>query len=105
MESLAAHDVEFGTRVLALGMPTDWMVPADRARWGGKYSRTVGPFLRLDAHTDILASAQARATAYAFLRDAPESCSGRWDVWGPAAGRAIGAVESLIPAAMSGLTR
>lgn len=104
MDSLASHDVEYGTRVLSLGMPTDWIVPADRARWDGKYSRTVGPSLTFHAHSDVVTSAQARATAYAFLRDAPQACAGAWDAWGPPAARALGALESLMPVAVEAAT-
>jgi hypothetical protein len=105
MSTLAVHDVVYGTKVLALAMPTDWVVPADHAVWEGKYSRVVGPSLGLGAHSAIVRSEQARRIAYAFLRDAPRVCTGEWDRWGPLIGGAIGFGEGLLPAVAAGAGR
>lgn len=92
---LAREDVAFGTRVLALAMPHDVVVPADRAVYAGKQNRILSP-AGLNGHDSVVASAESRSLAYAFLRGAPESCRGGWDEWGPVLGRAIGWAQSAI---------
>ena len=101
LEALGREDVTFGTRVLALGIPDDLMVTADRARYPGKTSRIVPPHLRGWAHAGILESAAARALAHSFLRGAPDACPGRWDVWGPRLGKVLGWGESKAGWALS----
>ena len=39
---------------------------------------------------------EGRALAYSFLRDAPASCRGNWDEWGPVVGRGIGFIHRLV---------
>ena len=101
LEGLAEEDVTFGTRVLALGIPDDLMVTADRSRYPGKTSRIVPPHLRGWAHAGILESAAARTLAHSFLRDAPEACPGGWDLWGRRLGKVLGWGESKAGWALS----
>jgi hypothetical protein len=97
MNDLATRDVLWGTQVLALGIASDVVVPADRAMWPGKTSRVVAPGSQLWGHRAILSSPVARGLAHDFLRDKPAPCGGSWDAWGTRAGRAIGAAESSVP--------
>ncbi|MDQ3877286.1 MAG: peptidoglycan DD-metalloendopeptidase family protein [Actinomycetota bacterium] len=100
MTALSQQDVELGTRTLALAIPDDPVVPADRAVWPGHYSRVVPPVLSANPHNAILSSGAARAVAYDFLRDGPPSCETSWDAFGPDAGRAIGFAESHVSDAL-----
>lgn len=95
LRSLAREDVLFGTRALALAIPNDVIVPADRARWAG-HASTVVPPAGLNGHEAIVTSDAARAITRAFLRDGPPACLGPWDSWGPRLGRAIGWTERLL---------
>lgn len=104
MESLAGQDVIFGARVLALAMSDDPVVPADRARWPGHYSRVVPPVVALNPHNAILSSPQARAIAYDFLRGGPQACESSWDGIGSAMGRAIGFLEGHISTGVNALS-
>lgn len=99
---LAREDVTFGTRVLALAMPHDAIAPADHALYPGKLGRVLSPE-SLNGHDAVVASAQGRAIAYAFLRDAAVSCRGNWDEWGPVVGSAIGWAQGMIADAYSSL--
>ncbi|HEX2058264.1 MAG TPA: peptidoglycan DD-metalloendopeptidase family protein [Actinomycetota bacterium] len=92
---LAREDVAFGTRVLALALPDDFVVPAHRARLEHEQSLTLPPGGGL-AHSRIIESERAAAVAHDFLRDAAPSCPGGWDSWGPRLGRVIEAVEDRI---------
>ena len=96
MSSLARQDIEYGTRVLALAMPDDPVVPANRALWPGHYSRVVPPAFSINPHNAILTSDSARAIAYDFLRDGPPACPTSWDGLGPDLGGAIGTLEGHI---------
>ena len=87
-ELLAREDIAFGTRALALAVPDDFVVPAHRAALMGESNRILGPAGAF-AHSRIVSSPAAAAAAYDFLRDAPPSCSGFWDVWGEGSGRAL----------------
>jgi hypothetical protein len=100
MDSLTHQDIVYGTRVLALAMSNDPVVPADRARWPGHYSRVVPPAVSVNPHNAILTSSQARAIAYDFLRDGPPTCPTSWDDFGPDLGRAIGAIEGHVSTAL-----
>jgi hypothetical protein len=91
-EVLAAEDVAFGTRVLALSVPDDLAVPAHRARPAHEESLTLPPVGGF-AHSEIVESPRAASVAYDFLRDAAPACPGGWDRWGPLVGRAIEAAE------------
>ncbi|MDQ4142913.1 MAG: peptidoglycan DD-metalloendopeptidase family protein [Actinomycetota bacterium] len=92
---LAQEDVSFGTRVLALATPHDLIVPARHALWSGEDSRVMSPG-DINGHREVVVSAQARALAYAFVRDAPASCLGNWDEWGPMLGSAVALGHGLI---------
>ena len=92
---LAREDVSFGTRVLALAMPHDLVVPADHALYPGHDGRVLSP-TGLHGHDSVLTSDEARTLAYSFLRDAPDSCLGNWDEWGPTLSGAIGWAHGLI---------
>ncbi len=96
--SLAAQDVKWGTQVLALAIPNDVVVPADKALWPEKSSRVVPP-KGAWGHEEIVASDAARGIAYDFLRDLPPTCPGGWDLFGPLGGKVIGAAESAVPSA------
>ena len=93
MERLGEERTLFGTRVLALTIPNDAIVPADRALLPTALSRTVPPS-GLNGHSAILTSSSARAIAFGFLRDAPETCTSSWDSVGPPLGRLVGLIES-----------
>ncbi len=95
LEALGHEDALFGTRVLALAMPHDAVVPADRARWEGEQNRVVRPE-GLNGHTAIVGSEATRGIVHAFLRDV-DTCPGRWDSWGGVSGRILGWGESLLP--------
>ena len=93
LSDLSSRDVTFGTRVLALAMPHDAIVPAHRALYPGKQSRILTP-VGLNGHDSVTSSPEARALAYSFLRDRAEACRDGWDVAGVALGRAVERVES-----------
>ena len=95
LQRLASEDVAYGTRVLALGMPHDVIVPADRALYPGKLGRMLAPE-GPNGHDSVVASRRGRSIAYSFLRDAPVSCRGNWDEWGATMGGAIGWAQGLI---------
>lgn len=92
---LAREDVAFGTRVLALAVPDDFAVPAQRARLEHEQSLTLPPAGGF-AHSRIVESERAASVAHDFLRDAAPSCPGGWDDWGPRVGRVIELVEDGI---------
>lgn len=98
LNDLADEDVLFGTRVLALGIPNDPVVPAHAARMPGASNVTVpwsgAPWA---GHDRIVSSAAALAAAHHFLRDAAPICSSRWDAIGSGLGRTIGFVEERAP--------
>jgi hypothetical protein len=97
LDGLARSDVVFGTQALALAIPNDFLVPADRARWEDARNRVVAPTGGHDGHSGILRSAMARAIAHSFLRDGAPSCPGEWDALGPSIGAAISGMEAAIP--------
>lgn len=73
LTDLAQQDVSFGTRVLALSIPNDIVVPAGRAAYPGKPSRTV-PSHGLFGHGAIQRSPRALQIARAFLAGAGAAC-------------------------------
>jgi hypothetical protein len=95
MEEVNGQDVLFGTRVLALGITNDFVVPADRTAVPQDQHRILGPE-GLMGHSAIVTSAQARGIAYDFLRGAAPSCPDSWDTWGRHVGRAIGFTEARL---------
>lgn len=100
MSSLAREDVSFGTRVLALAVPNDPVVPADRALMPGKQGRVI-PWtgFGLGGHSAIVTSPVAQALAYSFLSDGAPSCTTRWDEVGPVIGGVWSSLErSIAPA-------
>ena len=96
MEQLGRQDVLWGTRVLALAIPNDIVVPADRALWPEKLGRVVAP-RGLWGHGKIVSSPMARGLVHDFLSDSGHPCTSSWDTWGPRVGRAVGAVEGGMP--------
>ena len=98
LRDLSAEDVLFGTRVLALGIPNDPVVPANAARMPGASNVTVpwsgAPWA---GHERILTSEAALAVAHHFLRDAAPICPSRWDGIGTGIGRALGFLEGRAP--------
>ena len=91
LRQLARERFLFGTRILALAIPNDLIVPADRALLGSG-SRTVPP-KGINGHSAIVSSWHARAAAYRFLRDAATTCRSGWDDWGGRLGSLVGALE------------
>ena len=87
MRALAREDVTFGTRVLALAIPNDPVVPADHALMPGEQGRIV-PWagIGLGGHSAIVTSPAAHDIAYRFLADGAPSCTTGWDVRGPVVG-------------------
>lgn len=92
---LASEDVAFGTRVLSLSVPDDFVVPAHRARLEHEQNLTLPPSGGF-AHSRIVESERAASVAHDFLRDAAPGCAGGWDGWGPRAGKLIEFVEDAI---------
>ena len=92
LDALARQSIVQGTRALALAIPNDVVVTADRAAWEEARTRVVPPE-GLSGHSAILASAAAQGLAYDFLRDAAPSCETGWDLWGPRLGKAVGFAE------------
>jgi hypothetical protein len=86
LDELADHDVVFGTRVLSLSSPNDWVVPASRASYEGARNEIV-PASGMSGHIGILWSEEARALAYGFLKDAPPACQTDLDHLTPMASR------------------
>jgi hypothetical protein len=95
MNQLAASDVTFGTRVLALAIPNDPIVPADRAQVPEHPARVIpwegNP---IAGHSSVVTSAVSRSLAYSFLRDDSPSCPTGWDSTGHSIGRGYSAVQS-----------
>lgn len=92
LDEMARQGIVQGTRALALAIPNDLVVTADRAAWEEARTRVVGPE-GLSGHSAIVASAAAQGLAYDFLRDAAPSCETGWDLWGPRLGRVVGFAE------------
>lgn len=106
MRSLAGEDVSFGTRVLALAIPNDPVVPADHALMPGEQGRVVpwtGP--GLGGHSAIVASSEARGIAYSFLAGGAPTCLTRWDEVGPSIGRVWSTLETSMASAYSLIER
>lgn len=101
---LAGEDLVFGTRALALTIPHDVVVPANRAGLPEELTRAVAP-AGLNGHAAIVSSPRARALAHAFLRDAADPCRTRWDAWAPTAGSAVERAERKIPDLVARLER
>jgi hypothetical protein len=95
-ELAAREDVSFGTRVLSLSVPDDFVVPAHRARFPHGDNVTLAPAGGF-AHSAIVSSERAAAVAYDFLRDSAPVCPGEWDWWGPRIGRLIELLEDRLP--------
>ena len=89
---LAGEDIAYGTRILALGIANDLVVPANHSDYPGEMSRVVGQE-GVFGHDALVRSVRARAKAYAFLRDAPPPCRSSADRFGPLAGGLISFVE------------
>jgi hypothetical protein len=96
LERLDREAASFGTRVLSLAIPNDLVVPAHAAFWA-PYESSVAPPRGLNGHDAVVSSPDAVARAQAFLRDAPPTCRGAWDLWGPRVGRVIGLAERALP--------
>lgn len=98
MRSLAREDVTFGTRVLALAIPNDPVVPADHALMPGEQGRVV-PWTGagLGGHSAIVTAPSARGIAYSFLAGGAPTCTTGWDAYGPS----IGGVWSTLERSMA----
>lgn len=106
MTSLAREDVSFGTRVLALAIPNDPVVPADHALMRGEQGRVVPWTGRgLGGHSAIVASPEAHGIAYSFLADGAPTCLTRWDEIGPSIGRVWSTLETSMASAYSLIER
>ena len=101
LNSLAAGDVPYGTRVLSLAIPNDLIVPADRADAGGDVHRVVPPQTIAGGHGAVVTSPVTRRYVYDFLRGAPAPCPTAWDGWGPTIGRGLSFVESNVHRAVT----
>lgn len=95
-ELAARSDVAYGTRVLSLAVPDDFVVPAHRARSPHAENLTLPPAGGF-AHSAIVSSERAAAAAYDFLREAAPECPGEWDSWGPRIGRIVELIEDRLP--------
>ena len=95
LRDLAQEDVLYGTRVLTLAMPYDFIVPANHARYPGQLNRVVPGKLGLH-HRMVVESPLAMGLARSFLRDAPEPCRTGYDSMGPAMGRTIGSASGAL---------
>lgn len=103
LDSLAAGDVPYGTRVLSLGIPNDLIVPADRTDAGGDVHRLVPPRTVVRGHKAIVTSPTTRRYVYDFLRGAAAPCPTVWDGWGRTFGRAVSFAESQLHRVVSTL--
>lgn len=103
MDLLGAAPPAFGTRYLSVGIPNDMVVTADRAQRSDAPAATVSPE-GLSGHSAVVTSRQARALAYDALRDAPQPCSGAWDVAGPLLGRLISGAQWLVGGALEAIS-
>lgn len=96
LAALADEDVLYGTRVLTLTMPYDFIVPVDHSRWPGQLNRVV-PGSPGFHHRMVVESRVARGLARSFLRDAAEPCRSDYDdlglAWGSLITSASGAVD------------
>lgn len=92
LNELARQSIVHGTRALALAIPNDAIVTADRAGWTEARSRVVPP-TGLWGHSAIVSSDIAQGLVYDFLRDAAPSCETGWDLWGPRLGKVVGVAE------------
>ena len=94
MDALASEDTAYGTRVLALAIPNDPVVPADHAFIPGKQGRVV-PWTgaNLGGHSAIVTSPVAHGIAYSFPSDRATTSTTRWDAVGPRIGGWWSAVE------------
>jgi hypothetical protein len=97
MDSLAMGDTLFGTRVLALNLPNDPVVPADRAVFPGKQTVTVPPTGWLGGHSAIVRSPFAIRSAYNFLRGGAAECPNNWSDVATQVGWITGAFERSLP--------
>lgn len=73
LASLARQDVSFGTKVLALSIPNDLIVPQRRAEYPGK-DNVVVPSEGWFGHSAITRSPRALQVARAFLSGAGAAC-------------------------------
>jgi hypothetical protein len=106
MSTLASEDVSFGTRVLALAIPNDPVVPADHALYPGEQGRVVPWMGRgLGGHSAIVTSEVARGIAYAFLSDRAPTCTTTWDRNGPRIGAVWAGLESSLAETLATLER
>jgi len=96
LDEMAAEDVLFGTRVLAVGIVNDGVVPADRALVPGEVGRIVGP-RGMNGHEAVVSSPETRAIVHAWLRDADPPCPGAWEGFGRTYGRFISGLEANLP--------
>jgi hypothetical protein len=90
-ERLSAGDTAFGTRWLSLAAAGDAVVPAPRSNLYRASRQVVSPG-GLNPHGAIVRSEAARASAYAFLRDAASGCRSAWE----APARALGAIVDFV---------
>lgn len=106
MGSLADEDVSFGTRVLALAIPNDPVVPADHALYPGEQGRVVPWTGRgLGGHSAIVTSEVARGIAYAFLSDRAPTCTTSWDRRGLRFGALWSGLEASLAETLATLER
>ena len=106
IESLADQDFTYGTRVLALAIPNDPVVPADHALVEGEQGRIV-PWTGagLGGHSAIVTSPIAHGMAYSFLSDRAPTCTTRWDEIGPLVGSVWSGLESSMAATYGAIER
>lgn len=104
LDSLAAQDVLFGTRVLALAIPNDLLVPVPRAALPGKPARTV-PAKGLWGHSEIVKSPRALQIAHAFLAGAGPGCRPDLNLLESHAGAYVDRGQHLIGETVNALAR
>jgi hypothetical protein len=92
MGRLVTSSLPIGTRSSGLGIANDVVVPAVTTAIPGASNHVVGP-RGLNGHAGILTSPDARAIAYASLRDGPPVCRSGWDLWGPRVGQTVSWIE------------
>ncbi len=97
MDALATGDTLFGTRVLALNVPNDPIVPADRAVFPGKQTVTVPPTGWYGGHSAIVRSPFALRSAYNFLRGGAIECPNNWGGVATQVGWITGVFERSLP--------
>jgi hypothetical protein len=104
LTALGRQDVSFGTKVLALSIPNDLIVPQGRATYPGKPSVAV-PSEGWFGHSAITRSPRALQIARAFLAGAGAACAPDLGFVDRHLGRMVDAGQSFFGELVNGIAR